>query len=56
MHDTAPHSPDDRHPLGRQADESNGRIKRPQRADRSMKDVPRGSDVERRSAGRGTRV
>ncbi len=56
MHDTAPHSPDDRHPIGRQANESHGRIKRPQRSKGSMKDVPRGSDVERREAARGLRV
>ncbi len=56
MHDTAPRSPDDRHPLGRQADESNGRIKRPQRGKGSMDNVPLGSDSERREAGRGTKV
>ena len=56
MHDIAPHSPDTRHPLAQQAGEDKGRIKRPQRSDRTMKDVPRGSDVERRGAGRGVRV
>jgi hypothetical protein len=56
MHDVPPHSPDDRHPIAQQLDESNGRIKRPQRSDRNMKDVARGSDVERREAGRGVKV
>jgi len=56
MHDTAPHTPDDRHPIGRQADESNGRIKRPQRGKGSMTNLPRGSEVERREAGRGLRM
>jgi len=56
MHDTPPGKPDPRHSLAQQADESNGRIKRPQRSDRAMKDVARGSDVERREAGRGTKV
>ncbi|MFO1256765.1 MAG: hypothetical protein U1E37_14035 [Sphingomonadaceae bacterium] len=55
MHDKPPNPPDDRHPIARQADESHGRIKRPQRSDRSMKDVPRGSDVERRESGRGVK-
>ena len=56
MHDTAPHTPDDSHPLGRQANESNGRIKRSQRSNNSMNNVPRGSEVERREAGRGHKV
>lgn len=56
MHDIPPHDPDTRHPLAQQADESHGRIKRPQRSDRMMKDVPRGSEVERRESGRGHRV
>lgn len=51
MHDTAPHTPDDRHPLARQADESHGRIKRPQQTDATMaeKDLPRGSERETHS-------
>lgn len=56
MHDNAPSQPDTRHPLAQQADERNGRIKRAQRTDRMMKDVPRGSEVERRESGRGHRV
>lgn len=56
MHDTPPHSPDTRHPLAQQADESHGMIKRPQRDKGSMKQVTRGSEVERREAARGTRV
>ncbi len=56
MHDIPPSSPDTRHPMAQQTDERHGRIKPIQRQDSSMKDVPRGSDVERRSAGRGHRV
>lgn len=56
MHDTPPHTPDTRHPIAQQADESHGRIKRPQRGKGSMKQVPRGSEVERREAARGTRI
>ena len=56
MHDIQPHEPDTRHPLAQQADEKNGRIKRPQRSDRSMQDVPRGSDVQRRESGCGVKV
>ncbi|MDE2412685.1 MAG: hypothetical protein KGM18_13015 [Sphingomonadales bacterium] len=56
MHDVPPHSPDTRHPLAQQTDESHGRIKRAQRTDRFMRDVPRGSEVERREAGRGLRI
>ncbi len=56
MHDTAPHTPEDAHPIGRQADESNGRIKRPKRSNSSMNNVPRGSDMERREAARGQKV
>jgi hypothetical protein len=49
MHDTAPHSPDTRHPLAQQADESHGRIKRRQQTDADMagKDQPRGSEREK---------
>ena len=56
MHDKAPHTPDTRHPIAQQADESHGKIKRPQRQDNSMKNVTRGSEVERREAGRGTKI
>ncbi|PKB24939.1 hypothetical protein B0I00_0118 [Novosphingobium kunmingense] len=56
MHDIPPHQPDTRHPLAQQADESQGRIKRIQRDNASMRNVPRGSEVERREAGRGHRV
>lgn len=52
MHDVPPHTPDDRHPLARQAGEDKGRIKRPQQTDATMagKDLPRGSEPETRGA------
>jgi len=55
MHDTAPHTPDDRHPIARQADESHGRIKRRQQTDATMaeRDLARGSEPETRAASRG---
>ena len=56
MHDNAPHEPDTRHPLAQQAAETKGRIKRPQRTDNMMNDVPRGSETELREAGRGRKV
>jgi len=54
MHDTAPHTPDDRHPIARQADERHGRIKRRLQTDATMadKDLARGSEPETRAASR----
>ena len=56
MADRNPHSAVETHQLSHQQDESKGRIKRPQRQDRDMQDVARGSEPERRDAGRGRKV
>jgi hypothetical protein len=56
MHDVPPNAPDKRHPLAQEADESKGRIKRPQRSERDMQDVALGSEPERREAGRGAKI
>ena len=55
MHDRPPNPPDDRHPIARVADEKHGRVKRRQRRNGSMKNASRGSEVERREAGRGVK-
>ncbi|MGX7951784.1 hypothetical protein ACWPM1_04375 [Tsuneonella sp. HG249] len=46
---TKPNQPEDQSPA-QQAGEENGRIKKPQRSEREMVDLARGSEVETRAA------